>query len=37
VLFVANLPAHVCLNEIIITPTYNRDQAPAAQAVSQLA
>jgi len=36
VLFVANLPAHVCLNEIVITPTFNRDQAPAAQAVSKL-
>jgi NADP-dependent 3-hydroxy acid dehydrogenase YdfG len=37
VLFVAGLPDHVCLNEIVITPTFNRDLAPGAQAVSGLA
>lgn len=37
VLFAAGMPAHVCLNEIIITPTYNRELAPAARAVSGLA
>jgi hypothetical protein len=31
------LPDHVCLNEIVITPTFNRDLAPGAQAVSGLA
>jgi NADP-dependent 3-hydroxy acid dehydrogenase YdfG len=37
VLFAASVPAHVCLNEIVITPTFNRDLAAGAQAVSGLA
>lgn len=37
VLFAASMPEHVCLNEIIITPTFNRDLAAAAEAVSRLA
>ncbi len=36
VLFAVGMPKHVCLNEIIITPTYNRELAPAAQAVSAI-
>jgi hypothetical protein len=36
VLFAANMPPHVCLNEIVITPTYNREHAAGAKAVSSL-
>ncbi|MDB5369987.1 MAG: Oxidoreductase, short chain dehydrogenase/reductase family protein [Roseomonas sp.] len=36
VLFAAGLPDHVCLNEIVITPTFNRDHAAGAQAVAGL-
>lgn len=36
VLFVANLPDRVCMNEIVVTPTWNRFQAPAAQAVAAI-
>jgi hypothetical protein len=27
------MPAHVCLNEVLITPTWNRMLAPAVQAI----
>nr|WP_237182272.1 SDR family oxidoreductase [Roseomonas marmotae] len=37
VLFATSLPDHVCLNEIVITPTYNRDNAAGAKAVASLA
>ncbi|MDQ1081349.1 SDR family oxidoreductase [Pseudoroseomonas cervicalis] len=37
VLFVANLPDRVCINEIVVSPTWNRFQAPAAQAVAAMA
>jgi NADP-dependent 3-hydroxy acid dehydrogenase YdfG len=37
VLFAASMPEHVCLNEIVITPTFNRDLAAGAEAVSRLA
>ncbi|MFC7551472.1 SDR family oxidoreductase [Pseudoroseomonas wenyumeiae] len=36
VLFAASMPEHVCLNEIIITPTFNRDLAAGAEAISRL-
>ena len=32
-LFLARMPAHVCLNEVLITPAWNRMLAPAAQAI----
>jgi NAD(P)-dependent dehydrogenase (short-subunit alcohol dehydrogenase family) len=32
-LFLARMPAHVCLNEVLITPTWNRMLAPAVQAI----
>jgi len=34
VLFVANLPDRVCMNEMVVTPTWNRFLAPEAQAVA---
>jgi NADP-dependent 3-hydroxy acid dehydrogenase YdfG len=34
VLFLARMPVHVCLPEVVITPTWNRMLVPAAQAVS---
>jgi NADP-dependent 3-hydroxy acid dehydrogenase YdfG len=37
VLFAAGMPEHVCLNEILITPTWNRSQVGAAQAIAALA
>lgn len=37
VLFAASMPEHVCLNEIVITPTFNRDTAAGAQAIAGLA
>jgi NADP-dependent 3-hydroxy acid dehydrogenase YdfG len=37
VLFATTMPAHVCLNEIVITPTHNREHAAGAKAVSSLA
>ena len=33
VLFLARMPAHACLPEVVITPTWNRMLVPAAQAV----
>jgi NADP-dependent 3-hydroxy acid dehydrogenase YdfG len=36
VLFVSELPDRVCINEIIVTPTWNRGQAPWAQMVSEI-
>ena len=32
-LFLARMPAHVCLNEVLITPAWNRMLAPAVQAI----
>jgi NADP-dependent 3-hydroxy acid dehydrogenase YdfG len=37
VLFAASMPDHACLNEIVITPTFNRDNAAGAQAIAGLA
>lgn len=31
--FVAEMPAHVCVNQIIISPTWNRGYVPAAQSI----
>jgi len=33
VLFLARMPAHACMPEVVITPTWNRMLVPAAQAV----
>jgi len=35
-LFVATLPAHVCISEILVTPTYLRLLAPAARKIAEL-
>jgi len=32
-LFLARMPAHVCLNEVLITPAWNRMLAPSVQAI----
>jgi len=32
--FVAQMPAHVCVNQIIISPTWNRGYVPGAQAIN---
>ncbi|WP_159999655.1 SDR family oxidoreductase [Roseomonas sp. 18066] len=37
VLFVSTLPDRVCINEILVTPTWNRFQAPLAQKVAAMA
>ncbi|MXP64575.1 SDR family oxidoreductase [Roseomonas sp. M0104] len=36
VMFVAGLPDRVCINEIVVTPTWNRFQAPLAQQVAAM-
>lgn len=36
VLFVANLPERVCINEMLVTPTWNRFQAAEAQKVATM-
>jgi NADP-dependent 3-hydroxy acid dehydrogenase YdfG len=33
-LFLARMPAHVCLNEVLITPAWNRMLAPSVQAIA---
>jgi hypothetical protein len=32
-LFLARMPAHVCINEVIISPTHNRGYVAAAKAI----
>lgn len=34
--FIAELPEHVCINDLTISPTWNRSYVPAAQALSKL-
>lgn len=34
--FLAELPAHVCINELLVTPTWNRGYIANAEAVSKL-
>jgi NADP-dependent 3-hydroxy acid dehydrogenase YdfG len=36
VAFLARLPAHVCINELTVSPTWNRMYAPQALAVQKL-
>ncbi len=33
--FVAQLPPHVCINELTVSPTWNRGYAPQAQAIQE--
>ena len=37
VVFVARMPPHVCINEILATPTWNRGLVPGARTVAALA
>ena len=36
ILFLAQLPAHVCINELTVSPTWNRGYVRQAQAVQAL-
>jgi len=36
ILFVATRPKHVCLNEVVISPTWNRGYVPDARTGSRL-
>jgi hypothetical protein len=32
-LFLAGMPAHVCINDVTISPTWNRGYVPQAQGI----